>query len=409
MVRLELQTWFQNRIVRRTSSLLVDHKQSIDVTEDASDVDDTCDCDNYQEPVVPLHRKEIQVGKLLGTGSFSQVHEITNVSLRGKLASFCSQEEQASRQLFSATFQAKAGSNSEDTGSRYVIKHLNRKLLRRPRQFHHAAQSLIEEADVMAKLDHPNILKIRGKALGGASAFAETGRFDGFFIITDLLSGTLKQRIEEWKRAKEYQSLGSLDKILMKTRHAIGLSSALDYLHDRRIIFRDFKPDNAGFKTDDTVQLFDFGLSRTLPEPGQAKEEFSGGSNDLGLLGEDEVTYLMSLAGTTRYMASEVLLTRRYNLKADVYSFALVFFEMLAEKTPFEGFGFGCFEEYVCRLGRRPELSRLGLPSGLEGLLEAAWHQDIAERFSMKDVCETLLLLVHDMEAGLVEPKEPTN
>jgi serine/threonine protein kinase len=408
MVRLSLQTWRQARMVRKTSSLISDVK---DATEEASEESlgdppsvTSAGEDGPLDFQIPLlHRKEIQVGKLLGQGSFCQVHELTGVSLQKKLSKSCSENESASRQLFHAAFDQKQGEWSEDTAGtpRYAIKHLNHKLLKRPRQFHQAAQSLVQEAKVMAKLDHEHILKMRGLAIGGTAAFAETGRFDSFFIVTDLLSNTLRDRITEWSQDK-HQAMGSSKKLLMKTNYAQQIASALEYLHDRRIIFRDCKPDNIGFlsgASSDCLQLFDFGLCRTLPV------SCHDDTMNEGSFHEQEEHYLMSIAGTTRYMAGEVL-TGKYNLKADCYSFAYTYYEMLGEKKPFASFGFACFEEYVHRLGKRPDLSPLGLPRGVEQLIEGSWCQDISERLSMKDISETLSLLVNDIEISLSSQSE---
>ena len=66
------------------------------------------------------------------------------------------------------------------------------------------------------------------------------------------------------------------------------------------------------------VKIFDFGLARTMPEDDQPYAH----------------TYRMSGAGTPRYMAPECLNHEPYNLKADVYSFAIILWEMLAGQTP---------------------------------------------------------------------------
>ena len=52
----------------------------------------------------------------------------------------------------------------------------------------------------LTKLNHPNILKIRGWA-GGPSAYSE-GTHDGFFLILDRIDETLSHRIMRWIMAE---------------------------------------------------------------------------------------------------------------------------------------------------------------------------------------------------------------
>ncbi len=66
------------------------------------------------------------------------------------------------------------------------------------------------------------------------------------------------------------------------------------------------------------VKIFDFGLACVVPD--------GNPHDDL---------YVMSGAGSPRYMAPEVLMLQSYNLKADVYSFSVVLWAMLAAATPY--------------------------------------------------------------------------
>ena len=67
------------------------------------------------------------------------------------------------------------------------------------------------------------------------------------------------------------------------------------------------------------MKIFDFGLARVMPD---------------GCPYTD--TFLMSGAGSPRYMAPECLvLSEAYNMKADVYSFAIILWEMLSASRPY--------------------------------------------------------------------------
>lgn len=149
------------------------------------------------------------------------------------------------------------------------------------------------------------------------------------------------------------------------------LLSLLSFL----LTIRDLKPSNVGFKADDTVQLFDFGLCRELPP---AKS------------GCKDETFLMSGVGTRRYMAPELCNTNCYNLKADCFSWSMLVVELLTLNKPYPQYSSDEHLEYVCKRGERPVLTEFGIPPVLQLLLEQSWAHDVRMRLSMKDICHQL-------------------
>lgn len=185
------------------------------------------------------------------------------------------------------------------------------------------------------------------------------------------------------------------------------------------------KPQNLGFREGDVIQLFDFGLCRELPKPkGQCYRENL----------EDEETFHMSGVGTQRYMAPEIITTRQYNLKADVFSHAMVTLEMMTWKKPFSAYTPEEHKKCVAGLGMRPKLvlseEETGdpqqqqqsdekekhsevivaqdWPSGLAELLQESWTQDVARRLTMQSVMDCLGTIVADFEENAA-PQEPVN
>jgi serine/threonine protein kinase len=249
------------------------------------------DADIENSDMLMLDRLEVQVGELLGHGNFSNVFEVVGFHLqnqtpqhgcleslkqqsgsstakvqeqgppdlvelsdeedpssdkssticqRGKLAqtSVSSQQDgnkakpvEEQRLLFASTPQP-------DIQSKYALKCLRPELLAKPKPkiFLEAAADLVIEAQYLSKLNHPNILKARGLASGWETAFAN-GEYDSFFLLVDRLEETLNQRIKRWRRGE----LSDRNTIDNKCSIALQIASALNYLHERNLIFRDLK------------------------------------------------------------------------------------------------------------------------------------------------------------------------
>jgi len=326
-----------------------------------------------ERPVAILTRNELLLGDVLGEGSFAQVSTVSEIVLDPETSVEMSDTQQDIRDEIMA-HAAKRG---------YALKHLSKRLLRKPKLFNSAAADMIVEGMYLAKLNHPNILKLRAVAKDGPGAFAD-GQYDSFFFLLDQLTDVLDSRVSKWRT--QYGKVPPEKLIPRKTSYALQIANALQYLHDRRIIFRDLKPQNIGFKGEHTIQLFDFGLCRELPPEEDAR-------------GSDKV-YMMSGAGTRRYMAVEIFIDRKYNLKADVYGMTMIYYEMLAQLKPFAKFTRDEHQEYVCEGGERPPVDKYHLPKTIEDFLEKGWHQIVAERFTMTEAREGLLAILDQLGAS---------
>lgn len=116
------------------------------------------------------------------------------------------------------------------------------------------------------------------------------------------------------------------------------------------------------------MKLFDFGLAVQLPK-----------DSDLDELCDQ----LVGRAGTTRYMASEVLSGQRYNVKADVFSFSLMLWQILTLEKPF-----GAMSEGTV-YGDRPKIPK-EWPLDLKRIIERGWSADLSERPHMKEMMYVL-------------------
>eukprot|EP00540_Astrosyne_radiata_P014146 CAMPEP_0116822542 /NCGR_PEP_ID=MMETSP0418-20121206/328_1 /TAXON_ID=1158023 /ORGANISM="Astrosyne radiata, Strain 13vi08-1A" /LENGTH=403 /DNA_ID=CAMNT_0004450671 /DNA_START=1599 /DNA_END=2810 /DNA_ORIENTATION=- len=320
----------------------------------AKHMSSTLEGSHLRETSVALfHRSEIHAGKMLGSGGFSDVHEIESFEC-------CWKQPQNELQCQKADLE-KSVRDGHGT-CRYALKHL-KPTLKDPTTICMAAADLGMEAHLLASLDHPNLVKIHGGSMGGMDSYAQDCRSDGYFLILDRLYGTLQDRIEEWRRNPPKYHTQRCALFQEKVKIGAQIASALAYLHEQNIIFRDVKPENVGFDADGNVKLFDLGLAREVPQ---------GVSNDV---------YLMSgNIGTRRYMAPECAEHFPYGLKADVYSWAIMFYEMLGVDG---SSGDVLTQDEVSE--QHPTVPQ-EWPKALRDLMEQSWHKDQRERPTMKQV-----------------------
>ena len=341
--------------------------------------DDTCGI---------FEKDEVKIGKLLGSGGFSDVYEVINFELKEDPVAKYGNSQIAARRFYEE--------NAVKNGKcKYVAKHLRLKTMEDPTKFCLAAADLVVEAQFLNSLHHENILKIRGWTTGGINAYAD-GSHNGYFLLLDRLNETLDDRIAFWNKRNLDDSLerslerlglnsGNTSELLSRTRIAHQIASALAYLHSKNIVFRDLKPNNVGFDEHGTVKIFDFGLSRELPRR-------CDNVNDV---------YTMSGAiGTVRYMAPEVALSRQYNQKVDTYSWSMLYWSCITLEKPYASMSRSVHRSNVCICGHRPALPG-DLPDTIKHLLQNSWLHSINARFTMTEVCTLLKRIEKELETNL--------
>jgi serine/threonine protein kinase len=166
---------------------------------------------------------------------------------------------------------------------------------------------------------------------------------------------------------------------------SLQLARALHYLHAEAfaesgdaLMHRDLKPQNLGLMghgEEERLVLCDFGLAALIKTGSSSRAAHAP-----GYLAPRKPT---GPTGSLRYMAPEVALGRMYDESCDVYSFAVVAWQMLSRLTPYFGLGGEAgHRERVVAGGERPALVETW-PAPLKQLLARGWAADAGKRPKM--------------------------
>mmetsp|Transcript_16849 Transcript_16849/g.21977 ORF Transcript_16849/g.21977 Transcript_16849/m.21977 type:complete len:477 (-) Transcript_16849:100-1530(-) len=272
-----------------------------------------------------------------------------------------------------------------DDKGRYALKRLHDDLtvLEKAR----GMVDLAVEAKYLSIVWHPNIIKMRGMASGSMVD-------EYFFIILDRLVGTLDKRMNNWhKLHKQYNggiccglyknTKGLSDLMLEALTIAYDLAAAFFYLHENRLVYRDIKPENIGFDFRGDVKIFDFGLCKNLSPLLKARE----GGYGYRLTGR---------AGSLPYMAPEVAKMVPYDTKCDVFSFAILLWEMLACRPAFDNYTSLEYMDKVVTEQERLDVSKTWPPL-TRLMIPEAWDDDPKKRPDMKRIAILIRGDLNDM------------
>lgn len=178
----------------------------------------------------------------------------------------------------------------------YLSKKIILKVLNTQKISDHAlVERFKREAKLLAKLDHPNIIKVLD--FGTAKEY--------FYISFEYIDGVSLRNIFKTKSLEPDQ----------KEKLMVQLLKALDFAHAHQIIHRDIKPENIFIDKNLNLKLGDFGLALS------AEDNF--------------VTNPYSIVGTPSYMSPEQVRGAKLNPQSDLFSAGVVLFEMFTGRNPF--------------------------------------------------------------------------
>jgi len=210
-------------------------------------------------------------------------------------------------------------------------------------------KQLEQEADIVSRLDHPNIIKI----------FAMIKRYRTGFIIMEYLEGqSMMDKIQRDKRIAPNLAINYL----------IQCCLAIDHAYTRDIIHRDINPGNLMVLNDETIKLVDFGLACSVFEDDQA------------------------LDGAYAYLAPELIRGETPDLMSEIYALGITAYEMVTGERPYPEDDPALFNHIrCCQEIPDPAITVPQMPRRLVKFIKKACRIDPGERYSsMKQAIKEL-------------------
>ena len=160
------------------------------------------------------------------------------------------------------------------------------------------------------------------------------------------------------------------------------------------LVYRDIKQENIGFDVRGDVKVFDFGLSRGISMSQRARDPKT-----------DAIEYGYNLTpqtGSIPYMAPEVMVGRPYDGQCDVYSFAILLWEIFNLRSAFPYMDRQEYTERVVRNGERLSFPLRGgiVPAPIKELIKNSWHGKPPQRPVMSNVAARIRNELNHMCGG---------
>jgi len=394
------------------------------------------DNSNSQVRIPVISHSQIQLGKQLGKGAFSSVYSIKSIKKKSKkkdgedhyvedcsdkVVKFLRTKLYDNHGLFAASAAdlVKEGnilatlSHTNVIGihavsSKYgvgaylngyhdsyflVLERLERTLTDRIQEWQSRHRSLYEADEVEGRYDPESALVTVTKPSSSRSwknkfsgLHSDKSGDDQALEISDRTNVT-QPLSDAGSDDDEYTKVAIAKSKLLAERLDVAqqLADAIAYLHSKNVLHRDLKPDNIGFDIHGDLKVFDFDIARVCPTSEDSNLAGSSRRN------EDETFLMTQKVGSPRYMSPECARREPYNLKADVYSYAVLTHQILTLQKPYDDITDEDHDEFVFFKGVRPFLP-VGLPIHTKDLLHRAWSHNISERPNMEAVRQVMAM-----------------
>ncbi len=201
----------------------------------------------------------------------------------------------------------------------------------------------LEEAKALARLEHPNIVRLYH--------FGEEG--GRFVLAMQFVEGRTFERIIFREKRLPWQRGGKIICELLR---------ALEYAHARGVVHRDIKPSNVIVRDDDTAMVMDFGIAKITRE-------------------SSRLTSTGQTMGTVRYMSPEQVRGAQVDFRSDLYSAGVSLYESIVGDTPFDGnTHFDIMTKHLSEQPVTPGQRGVDIPLELEAAIMKSMAKDPAAR-----------------------------
>ncbi len=215
------------------------------------------------------------------------------------------------------------------------------------------AERFVREIKLAASLQHPGILGLY-----------ESGQTDGmvYYVMPYVEGESLRDRLNREKQLPIAEAITI----------TLEVADALHYAHSQGVVHRDIKPENIMLlKGSGHAMVMDFGIARAVTAAGG-----------------DKLTQTGMSVGTPHYMSPEQASgADSVDGRADLYSLACVFYEMLAGQPPFDGpNNMAILARHAMEAVPSLQIVRNTVPDEVEDIILTALEKTAADRFATVQV-----------------------
>jgi serine/threonine protein kinase len=241
----------------------------------------------------------------------------------------------------------------------------------------------IQEAQAASALNHPNIITIHDIVSEGNAEYMVMEFVQGKTLIDLIPKGGLR--------------------VPQVLKYAVQMTDALQVAHSAGIIHRDLKPGNVMVTETGLVKVLDFGLAK-LADSSPLSQTASSPTDATQTINHAPLTVEGSIIGTVSYMSPEQAQGKRVDSRSDIFSLAVVLYEMVTGTRAFAGESALSTLSAILRDEVRPipEIAP-DTPPQLEQVIQRCLRKNPDQRFqTMKEVQVALGALKHESDSGML-------
>ena len=252
--------------------------------------------------------------------------------------------------------------NNFDQNQTKIIKHNNQVVIKqfefdislnemnqKNAELNKLKDNALEEAKIMLKLNHPNILTLKEIIL-----ISERG----IQLILEYAEGEdLRKKLKYYKDLNKKIPEGSI--LIWLIQILLGL----EYIHQNGVIHRDIKPDNIMLSSDQNcIKLGDFGIAKELL---------------------DNVNHTNTMKGTPPYIAPEIMSRNLYTNTIDIWSTGVTLYELCMGRVPYVGETMTQIQNKIESSIREPII---GYSEELIDLINRMLEKETDKRITIKEI-----------------------